>query len=243
MLEVQIIIGVLSTSFISGILGMGGGVILMALLSFILPIKTAMIIHGVTQLSSNAFRTYIHRKDIKSGIIVPYIIGALICLVVFQAIRFIPSKALVLFLLGVFPLISFIPKFVGVLDIQKKGRSLFCGAIVAISQFLAGASGGVLDIFFINSKLNRFEIISTKALTQSFAHLIKLIYYLSIMNFASDLKMFHWSLYPMIIGTAYLGTWSAKFILHKLPDTHFRRYSKGVLVLLGIVLIYKSFTI
>ncbi|HRX75404.1 MAG TPA: hypothetical protein P5341_14940, partial [Hyphomonas sp.] len=46
---------VLVTSFISGIFGMAGGVIFMAVLTALVPVATAMIIHGAVQIVSNGY--------------------------------------------------------------------------------------------------------------------------------------------------------------------------------------------
>ena len=59
---------VLSTATISGILGLGGGMILMGVLTSILAVEAAMILHGVTQLASNGSRAFIHRQNIRWGI-------------------------------------------------------------------------------------------------------------------------------------------------------------------------------
>ena len=42
---------VVATSFISGILGMAGGMILMGILLATMSVGSAMIVHGVTQLA------------------------------------------------------------------------------------------------------------------------------------------------------------------------------------------------
>ena len=49
-----IAVAVLITSFISGILGMAGGMILMGVLLALLPLPTAMVLHGVTQMHRTA---------------------------------------------------------------------------------------------------------------------------------------------------------------------------------------------
>jgi uncharacterized membrane protein YfcA len=45
---------VLVTTFISGIFGMAGGIIFMGVLATLVPVATAMIIHGSIQMISNA---------------------------------------------------------------------------------------------------------------------------------------------------------------------------------------------
>ena len=46
----------LVTSFISGILGMAGGMILMGVLLALLPLPAAMLLHGISQLTANGWR-------------------------------------------------------------------------------------------------------------------------------------------------------------------------------------------
>ncbi len=44
------------TSFLSGIFGMAGGMILIGVLLALLPLPEAMMLHGVTQMASNGWR-------------------------------------------------------------------------------------------------------------------------------------------------------------------------------------------
>ena len=44
------------TSFLSGIFGMAGGMILVGILLALLPLPDAMMLHGVTQMASNGWR-------------------------------------------------------------------------------------------------------------------------------------------------------------------------------------------
>ena len=53
----------LVTSFISGILGMAGGIILMGILLAMMSVPAAMMMHGITQLASNAWRAFLWRTS------------------------------------------------------------------------------------------------------------------------------------------------------------------------------------
>src|SRR5260221_8490052 len=57
-------VAALVTSFISGILGMAGGMILMGILLAVLPLPAAMMLHGITQLASNAWRAFLWRTQV-----------------------------------------------------------------------------------------------------------------------------------------------------------------------------------
>ncbi|GIS20858.1 MAG: hypothetical protein CM15mP120_27740 [Pseudomonadota bacterium] len=62
MLYALIISSALATSVLSGLVGMAGGVVLMAILINVLPVSSAMVLHGVTQFTANGSRTLILRR-------------------------------------------------------------------------------------------------------------------------------------------------------------------------------------
>jgi len=213
----------------------------MGLYTLLLPVQAAMVLHGVTQLSSNGFRAYLHRDHIQWKILKPYFFGALIVFTILRYFAFVPSKSLLLIALGSFTFISFIPLVADRLDILKKYRAFICGAIVTVAQILAGASGGVLDVFYVNSSLDKHKVIASKAMTQSLGHFTKLIYYLSISvvgsSLSADLK---WWIYPGVAVTAFIGTRIGKIILDKLSEQNFRRYSKVLILMIGALLIWRG---
>jgi len=54
----------LATSFVSGILGMAGGMILLGILLAVLPLSTAMTLHGITQFAANGGRAFMLRREV-----------------------------------------------------------------------------------------------------------------------------------------------------------------------------------
>ncbi len=238
-----ILIAILGTSFISGILGMAGGMILIGVLSIILPITSAMILHGVTQMGSNGFRAYLLRDHIKFSVLPTYILGALIGFTILSALNFVPSKSLVLVAVGLFPFLAILtPKSIS-LNIMKGKNSFTCGIIVTTAQILAGASGPILDVFFIKSSLNRHEIIATKAMTQTIGHLIKLVYYSQILYYSQSEQLeVPYFLFPVAVACAFMGTRGGKVVLDKLSELQFQRYSRIVIALIGGFYIFKGLT-
>ena len=67
--------GVVVTSFLSGIFGMAGGMILMGLLLALMPLPAAMVLHGVTQLTSNGWRAWLWRAHIDWRIVGRFAVG------------------------------------------------------------------------------------------------------------------------------------------------------------------------
>ena len=57
---------VLATSFLSGIFGMVGGLVLMGILLMLLPVPLAMSLHAVTQMASNGWRAVLWRERVRT---------------------------------------------------------------------------------------------------------------------------------------------------------------------------------
>src|SRR6185369_16084060 len=82
----------LGTAFLSGILGMAGGMILMGILLAFLPVPAAMLLHGVTQLASNGWRAWLWRRDIDWQVFRQYALGSLAALAAFMGLLVSVSK-------------------------------------------------------------------------------------------------------------------------------------------------------
>ena len=108
------------------------------------------------------------------------------------------------------------------------------GDTVTTAQMLAGASGPVLDIFYVKSSLNRFEILGTKAITQTLGHIIKLVYYAFFLDFSIDLPPW---IYLGVITAAILGNWLGKLVIERVDDDLFKRVGRIAIMLVGIVYI------
>lgn len=230
-----IVASTLGTSFISGILGMAGGMVLMGVVSLLLPVTSAMILHGVTQTASNGCRAFLVRGHIRWRVLPAYVAGAAAGFSVFSAMAFVPSKRFVLMTVGLFPVIALLmPRSIAV-DILKRRNAFLCGAVVTSAQILAGASGPILDVFFIKSSMNRYEIIATKAITQAIGHIIKLVYYGLILAGGRDEGLaFHYSLLVVAVLCAFTGARLGKIVLDRLSELQFRKYSKAVIAVIGL---------
>ena len=68
----------LVTSFISAAAGIGGGLMMLAFLSALLPPMYLVPIHGIIQFGSNFFRATLSYKEISKGAIIPFVLGCLI---------------------------------------------------------------------------------------------------------------------------------------------------------------------
>jgi len=230
-IEVVIVLSVIATSMLSGVFGMAGGMLLMALLVAVKPVAAAMIIHGVVQATSNGARALILRRHIAYGILPWYLAGAALALGTFVTLALVPDAAWVLIVIGVFPFLArLLPKQYG-LDVTRPAMALVCGTAVTAAQLFAGASGPLLDVFYLHARLDRYQVIANKALTQTIGHLLKLVYYGGIIGVAGD------GIEPVALAlavpAAILGTRLGTRLLDYMGDAHFRRMSSWVILTIG----------
>lgn len=235
----------LLTSLISGVLSMAGGLILMGVFGFLLSVPAAMVLHGVAQAASNGSRVWLYRAHIRPSVLIPYSIGAATVLAAFVALAFVPDKGVMFILIGLFPFAALLmPKRLHV-DIEKPAVALVCGVLVTTAQMLAGASGPVLDVFYVGSRLTRYEVLATKGVTQTLGHIIKLGYYGFLLGGASfvgpDPELALW-LFPAVIVAAITGNWLGKHIVDRLHDDQFRTWGRYIIMVIGVAYIAKGMT-
>jgi uncharacterized membrane protein YfcA len=223
----------IATSFVSGILGMAGGMILLGILVAVLPLPAAMALHGVTQLASNGWRAAMLRREIDWRIVRGYAAGALVALGAFTLARVVLPKPAVLIAMGVAPFIGLaLPERV-VLNVERRGHSFACGLACAALSLTAGIAGPLLDIFFVRSGMNRHRVIATKALTQVLSHFLKIVYYGAIV--AAPGAALDMAVAAMMVGTAFVGTSLSGRVLERMSDASFRAWTRRVIMALGVV--------
>ena len=82
-----------ATSFLSGIFGMAGGLILIGVLLVLLPVQTAMVLHAVTQIASNGWRGLLWRKHVRWAPVAAYVFGCVLALGAWSLFRYVPEHA------------------------------------------------------------------------------------------------------------------------------------------------------
>src|SRR6202140_5400244 len=94
------------TSFLSGLFGMAGGLILIGVLLAVMPLPTAMVLHAITQMASNGWRALLWRAHIRWRPGAGYLIGRALALGLWSIPRYVPDKPVALLLLGVAPFMA-----------------------------------------------------------------------------------------------------------------------------------------
>jgi uncharacterized membrane protein YfcA len=222
----------LVTSFVSGILGMAGGMMLMGVLLAVMPVPAAMMLHGVTQLASNGWRAMLWRTQVVWRVFRGYVLGALVATGVFVVLQFVVSKPVALIAMGLTPFLALaLPEKLH-LNVERRGHPFACGAVCSALSLTAGVSGPILDVFFVRSQLGRHAVVATKAMTQSFSHLLKIAYFGGVVATGRG-TVDPW-IGAMMVALAVAGTSLAAPVLRRMDDQAFRKWTRWTVSALGV---------
>jgi uncharacterized protein len=211
-----------ATSFLSGIFGMAGGMVLVGVLLAIMPLPAAMMLHAVTQMASNGWRGLLWRRHVRWRAVGAYVVGCLLALLAWSLTRYVPSKPVALILLGVTPfLVRLAPTSLRP-DPESTAQGVLYGSISMTLMLLTGVAGPLLDTYFLGGRLDRREIVATKAMCQIVGHGMKLAYFGGIIDQAAALDPV---LAVLAILASMLGTTLAKRFLEAMTDTQYRTWA------------------
>lgn len=226
------------TSFISGIFGMAGGVILLGVLLLFMDVAPAMVLFGIIQTSSNGWRAALWLRYVRWDIVIRYLVGSTLVFIAVRSVSFLPDKAMIYLGLGLIPFVAELLHKRISLDITRPGAAYFCGAFLITLQLFAGAAGHILDVFFQKSDLDRKTIVATKAVTQVSAHVYRIIYFGSFAAaFQAELPIW---VYIGAVGLALTGTSLAALLLMRMTDAGFRAWSRRITMAVSVTYIARG---
>jgi uncharacterized membrane protein YfcA len=215
-----------ATSFLSGLFGMAGGLILIGVLLALMPLPTAMVLHAITQMASNGWRAFLWRSHIRWRPVAVYLIGCGVALAAWSITRYVPDKPIALLLLGITPFMARLVPSSLKPDPDSIWQGTCYGSICMGLMLMTGVSGPLMDTFFLGGNFDRRGIIATKATCQVASHFVKLIYFGGIIDQAATLD-------PVLAGVAVaasmLGTTLARRILEAMTDLQFRTWAQRLI--------------
>jgi uncharacterized membrane protein YfcA len=195
-----------TTSFLSGIFGMAGGMVLMGILLTLLTVPEAMALHAVAQMASNGWRGLLWIGHVRWRPVAAYASGCAAALAVLSLLQFVPSKPLALLMLGISPFLvrllppSFRP------DPQRLFDGAFYGAACMSLMLLAGVAGPL------------------------FGHTAKLIYFGGLIASAASVDL---GLAAMVVIASMIGTVAAKPVLERLSEVQYRRWATYIITVIA----------
>jgi uncharacterized protein len=230
----------LLTSIVSGIMGMAGGMLLLAVMLLRLEPALAIPLHGIVQLVSNGSRALFLRRNVCWPAVWRF------------AWPLLPGGALGIWLLAYVPpsgsriaIGAFVLASTWLKSLFSIGRGAGAtralpvgGALVGFFSTLVGATGPLLGPFVLALELGSQGTIATLAACQIFQHASKVALF--------GLRGFHIAGYlapsALLCACAILGSAIGTRLLDHIPEKHFKITIKLVLTALALHQLYVGIT-
>ena len=239
-----VLVGVsLMTSALSAIIGMGGGILLLATLFCFLPHGQAIPVHAVVQLASNSTRILAYLGNVDRATLLRFTLGvlpgsALGLVLLWRFGKAEASQPYLKMVVGIYILVApFIPKGWGSHEEHDHRRGFtVLGLIAGALALTVGAVGPLIGPIFARRGFVKERLIATKAACQMVTHLIKIPAFFMLGTFASgELWAYALPMAVVVIPGTLLGRRLIKFV----SPSAFRVMYRGALVVAGLkVLIF-----
>jgi uncharacterized membrane protein YfcA len=221
------------TATLSGVFGMAGGLALKGALALVLPVSATFVVHGLLQLVANGWRAILHRRHVIWRIVGVYALGAFLAGGVMALVALEPTKATLYLLMGLVPGLVWLPPGWVKVDASRPEQAFVFGLSVTGMNLTAGVAGPLLDVFFVRTGLTRHEIVATKAATQVFSHLMKIVVYGAPLLAAGGKGVPPFWVFGLAVPLSMLGTAAGGVVLNRLSDINFKRYLRLILTVIG----------
>jgi hypothetical protein len=224
---------------ISTLSGGGGALLLVPVISWFIGSKSAAPLINLGNLIGEPVRIILFWKNIEWKIVKYYlpsaIIGAVLGAWVFSNLKLEWLQVVV----GLFLISTLFQYRFGKKEKSfemKLGWFIPLGFVVAICTAIIGATGPVLNPFYLNYGLKKEKMIATKTMNSFFVGLAQISSYAALGSLKGEL----W-LYGIALGMgASVGNWIGKTLLKKFSNELFRKFVIAVMVISGIMMLIKQ---
>lgn len=221
------------TSTLTGIFGLGGGVLLLGIMPIFLPVAAVIPVHGATQLAANASRAYFSWQAIRWEIFPAFLLGGIAGTVFFTLIlQAISLKYLPLFIGGYILLSQWSDVFNRVVE-RFESFSLLGFFQVGLS-LLSGTIGPVHMVLLKKRYNDHHDIVATAAMMMAVKHGLKVLAFIII-----GVQFFQFiDVMVAMIVCAIIGSFIGTKLRGKLKKSTFEPVLKMLLSILAIRMIW-----
>lgn len=222
------------TSAVTATFSLGGGAMLIAVMSLLMPAAVVVPVHGFVQLGSNAGRAVIRRSFIEWQFVGWFILGSLVGAPLGGAVATTLPDSVFKFAIAAFILYSiWVPK--PEVRSRTPAMTTLAGVFTAAISMLVGISGPLV-VTFLRDIADRRRIVGTHALLMTVQNGLKVVTFTALgFAFASYLPLI-----VCMIATGFAGTVFGSFVLDRLPEKRFRIAFRSVLTLVALGLIGRA---
>lgn len=230
-----LVLAAFMSSSLTAVLGLGGGLLLISIMSVFLPPVAIVPVHGMVQLASNASRGAFSPKEVRRDLLWPFLAGCLLgALVGSRVVLKVPDDFLPI------PLGLFILLMTWLPQIKKQlwfpGKFLSLGFVQAFLTLFVGATGPLNQPFLMRTGLTRDQLVVTGAAFMTIVHLVKVITF-GLLGFAYGPYLY---LMVLMVIAVIAGSYAGTKLRHKVPEELFRKAFKLLLTLLALRMIARA---
>lgn len=215
---------------LSGITGLGGGTILIAVIYAIglLPV-VAVPLHAGVQLASNASRTVAYLSHVDWVSLRWFLLGCVPAPFIVAPLILRADPDVIRLLMAGFIVIALRPGLMSVIRLHGHAGMVMAGALAGGVGMVVGATGMLIAPFFLREGWEKQRVIASLAVCQTYAHVLKVA---AFATYGFNVFEYWYWLLPMVIAVI-AGTWLGKQLHGRLDETQFQRLFRGILILLA----------
>jgi uncharacterized membrane protein YfcA len=223
------------TSVFGVVAGLGGGVMLLAVMATIVPPTVLIPLHGTVLFGTNVGRAWIMRKHFLKQLLPVFIVGAVLgAFIGGQIVVTLPTATLQI-ILGLFIIyVCWAPKIAA--RAYSHTKFLLLGLVGTLLGMFVGSSGTIIAPYVAAACPDRRQYVATHSVFMSLIHGLKVTVF-GILGFAVGAYL---PLIATMIAAAFLGSLFGRAVLNRLPEAIFRRIFQVVLTLLALRLLYSG---
>ena len=224
------------TSTIAAIVGLGGGMMLIAILPSFLPINALIPVHGLTQMTSNLSRAVFGYKDVQYEVIPKFLLDSFLGIGIFASILNFISLEYVPLFIGVYILLSLWSEKFN--ERIKRYESYFLAGFFQTGlSIIVGATGPLTMTLLLKDYKNKDKVVATSAALMSLSHILKVFVF---MYFGFVFFDYIGIIIAMVIG-AIAGSWVGTKLRNIIDGKKFTIILKVLLTTLAIKVIVGVF--
>ena len=220
------------TSMVAGVLGIGGGMLLIAILPSLVPANAIVPLHSATQLMSNSSRAVFAFSAVDWRHAPAFLAGSLLGMAMFGLLLFhISTDAIPLFI-GVYILLNIWSRHFRRL-LQRYESYFLAGILQTGLGLVVGATGPLVMTILIKDLDDKEKIVATSAMFMTITHICKITFFgVFAFSFAAYLIPL-----AMLVAGALLGSWIGTQLRGRVSGRIFNRVLKILLSLLALRMI------
>lgn len=225
----------LFTSMLTASLGIGGGVLLLAIMAQFLPVKALVPVHGVVQLGSNTGRAILMAQQVATNQLTWFVSGSLLGAIIGgNLVVSLPTHLMQLILGGYILYSTWRPKpKTNNVSLPRLGIT---GLLSTFLTMFVAATGPFVMASLRSLSAAPQGLVATHAACMVVQHLLKVI----VFGFLGFVFSDYFGLILAMIATGFIGTIIGRKILLKADAEKFKNALNLILTLLAIKLIYTA---